>query len=93
MTVVSQWNQFSLWRHTALHSPLLSPHTRVVARSRCPRLPKRQRLALNAAADVVKTEESEAFTTSDGVVESVEDKEAQVRHAHTEHLEAPDRSG
>lgn len=32
------------------------------------------------AADVVKTEESEAFTTSDGVIESVEDEESQVQY-------------
>ena len=45
------------------------------------RLPKLPRAFIVRAADVVKTEESEAFTTSDGVIESVEDEESQVLHA------------
>ena len=76
MFVRTACNPGNAVQHAAPNIVSLCPFTR--GRASRLRLPKVQRAFIVHAADVVKTEESEAFTTSDGVIESVEDEESQV---------------
>lgn len=88
MTVAAHYHNSAILRHGVLRRVPLHPSFHGCARQCCLRLTQVKRKAVVGAADVAKTEDLEAFTTSDGIVESVEDDEAQVQHSTFKHLKS-----